>query len=85
MAGEGNWDPMDLVDHGIDFTTDSAVRWWGPWSPSGTWGAAGPAGLRLARILEELAAVDLSGWQGPAARAAGETLTGAAQLARVGG
>lgn len=72
MARERDWDPGDLVRGDIDFAGRGAVQWWGPWAPHGAEGATGGALARMSRISEGIAAVDLSGWEGPAARAAGE-------------
>lgn len=74
MAWQKDWDPGDLVRGDIDFAGRGAVRWWGPWAPHGAEGSTGGALARMSRISEGIAAVDLSGWEGPAARAAGEAL-----------
>jgi len=76
MAWQRDWDPGDLVRADIDFTGRGAVQWWGPWSPHGAEGSAGGALARMSRISEGIASLDLSGWEGPAARAAGEAWVG---------
>lgn len=67
-----DWDPRDLMRTDIDFEGRGAVQWWGPWAPFGAEGSTTSASVAVSRLLEGIAAVDLSGWEGPAARAAGE-------------
>lgn len=71
--GEG-WDPRSPFRPPVEQFDADVGGWWGPWSPTGAEGGARGALSVMTGVGEALMGVDLSGWEGPASRAAQATL-----------
>lgn len=71
-VGDRGWDPADLVRPVHAGSTWEAVPWWGPWARDGAEGCVVGAQTQVSEVVHTLVFLDLTGWEGPAARAAGE-------------